>query len=294
MTATLTTDTPLLQTRSEIIHTRIALELYPYFPTDLAAFQAFELGFEQLLKKSLVLGDNINKGRLEAKHCDHQLNTITDEIARRLNDISDEAQREVIRKQLFGNKKPSNFRKPILGGQLTAMNTWAATLAAVPVDSLKSYAPIVEAAVNKARLAEKALSDAEVAKDHFYSVGEYRAFLDPLNAARNELEGKAAAFRHVNPGLNLPRDFDDLLFKGRERSDDPTPAELFQEAALLESKAAKAKAQAQALIDEEEANEKTRKEAAVQAKLSELSTAEKEATALAAKIEALKAGLPKP
>lgn len=293
MATTLTTETPLSQTQAEIVHTRITLECYPYFPTDLAAFQAFELGIEQLLKKSLLLSNTITKNRLAVKLCDHELNLMVDEVDHRLSQMADEAQRETVRKQLFGNKKKSYFRRPILSSQLKAMITWPSTLAALALDSLKSYAPIVQAAVDKALLAEKALSDAETQKTHFYSVGEYRAFLDPLNAARNELEGKAAAYRHANPSLSLPREFSDLFFKARERDEEPTVAELLNEAAALEARAAKLKGKAQALLDEDEANEKARQEAMVQAKLAEIGVAEKEAAALLAKIETLKAGLPK-
>ena len=70
-------------------------------------------------------------------------------------------------------------------------------------------------------------------------------------------------------------------------------AELLNEAAALEARAAKLKGKAQAPLDEDGANERARQEAMVQAKLAEIGAAEKEAAALLAKIETLKAGLPK-
>ncbi len=293
MATTLTSETPLAETRSEILHTRIALESYPYFPAELTAFQAFEQGFDALFKQSLVLGDTTLQCTFNAKRCDGHLNVITNEVAYRISDIADSKQRDMVRKTLFGHKKPSAFRKPILGGQLKAMSGWPLPLSALSVDSLKSYAPAVQSAVEKGQAAEHALADAIAAESHFYAFGAYRAFLDSLNASRNELEGKAAAYRHAHPELNLPKDFEKLFFKARDRYEEPTSDELFEEAAALETKAAKMKARAEALKAEELAEEKARLEAEEGAKLAELSAAEAEAAALAAKIAAMKAGLAK-
>lgn len=294
MTATLTIEIPLAQIRGELVHTRINLEIYPFFPSELAAFQNFETGYELLLKQSHTLSDTLGKCKVNIKLANHNLNLVIDEVAHRVDEISDKNPRDALRKQLMGNKTPSQFKKPALGAKLDAMASWASVLAAQPLDSLKSYAPTVQAAMEKAELAESAMSEARNAKNYFYSLGEYKVFIDSLNAARNELSGKAAAYKHANPGLNLPRDFEDLFFLAREREEEPTAALLLEEAAALEERAAKLKLKAQVLLDEEEEKEKARAEAKLKEKLEAIAAAEKEAAELLAKAAAMKAELPMP
>lgn len=292
MATTLTIEFPLPHARSEIVHTRINLEVYPYFPSDLAAFQTFEAGYEVLLKQSHILSDTVSKCKVHVKLANHDLNIVIEEVNHRVEDISDKNQRDSLRKQLMGNKTPSQFKKPALGAKLTAMDIWVSILAGQPFDSLKSYAPTVKASMEKAALAESAMNDARNAKNQFFAVGDYKIFIDSLNAARNELAGKAAAYKHANPGLNLPRDFEDLFFLPRERDEEPSAADLLEEAAALEERAAKLKTKAQAMLDEEQEKEKARAEAKLKEKLAAISAAEKEAAELLAKAAAMKAELP--
>ena len=190
----------------------------------------------------------------------------------------------------FGNKSPSELKRPVLGGQLETMRKWVSSLKGSPPGSgLAKAGTDLEAAIVVADAAAAALSKAEQDNREFRTTGARRALFDTLNAVRKATEGKVAEMPHAHPEWNLPTSFPDRFFGSESKKETAAPT-----AQDLEAQIADAEAQL-ASLKENLAKAKTAEEEAAKAKAeaeahdAELAAAEKEAAAAAAKLAAIKA-----
>ncbi len=292
MAHTLSVEDPMDETLDEVNYTKIYLRKTGLFVSHLAVFEGLAQNGKALRAKADGLGEAVFEAEIEVGLCDGRLNVKCEEVLSHVNDMNDEKERGILRVGLLGHKAPSVFCRPILGGQLRAMKSWPAMIAELSYEPLKNLAPSLQGVVSEGVAAEADLEAKEQAEDNFYFVGEYKKYIEQVNAARKLLEGEAEAYRHSHPELNLPRDFALALFRKREREKDLTPARRARRIASVEALLERLKGEQQAWLDAVSAEEEARKEAARQARLSQIAQKEKEAMLLAEQLAALKAQIP--
>lgn len=194
----------------------------------------------------------------------------------------------------FDDKSPSLIRRPKLGSKLTRIRGWVSHLKTSGVPALVALAPEVEAAVNEADLAVKALDEAKLAQKEFRTVGARRAAIDEFNALRKSTYGAIAELPHKHPEKNLPNTFAERFFQHETARKDGKKAALTSTALANliteeEAKLSDLKQRHQdAIAREAEVTETNAKTEAIK---TEIDLAEKAASEAAAKVAALKAKL---
>lgn len=291
MASTLTLEDSLDDVLDEVKYTQKYLSKTGYFASHLVIFEGLAQQGKTLRAKADSLHEDVFEAEIEVLLCDAKLNAKCAEVIARLKDMKNEHEQAHLRARLIGNKAPSVFIRPILGGQLKSMKPWPPILAQVPFEPLKTLGPSVQAVVDEGSAAEGNLEAKEQAEDQFYFVGDYKKYLEQVNAARTLLEGEAEAFRHSHPELNLPKNFAAMPFMPREREKNLSASQLVKRLASAEALVAKLKAEQKARLDEANAEEEARKEAELKAKLAAIAQKEKEAAQIAEQLAALKAEL---
>lgn len=274
--------------RSEILHTLVRLEKDQRFPTHLAAFQALEAKWWLVHKKSILLRDTLIALTLDAEIADQALNQGSDEVAVRMDKVFANREHPVF-VQHFGHKRPSVFRRPLLGTQLDAMDAWPVSLAALPYGLLSSYAPTIAAMVDSAKTTRDKIKAAESEETTFYIAGDYKKLVDEVNAARGSLFGDATAHAHSHPELLLSPTYPISFFLRGEQEREPTLAELDQGIASAQAKLTRLQNKRKALIEAAELAQAQQKEAEKQAKLAMLAEAQKQAAEVQAQVQSLQA-----
>lgn len=173
-------------------------------------------------------------------------------------------------------KKPLHeLIRPVLSGQLLAMDGWLTSLAEPGTPpSLAAMLPELTGLVDAGQTASKARGDLKQKIKQFREVGERRQLVDHVNAVRKELHGVLAKYALETPGL--PSGFADRFFKPGEPGDDAPEEEetvdalatavKAMEEALLEKKALLAKR----IQDAEDAANKEQAKAETLAKVAAL------------------------
>ena len=137
--------------RKEIVHTLVLLQKENRFPNHISHFQALEGEWWLHHKKSMLLRDSVLAHALDVELADESLNEGSDEVAKRMEKAFDGNREHPVFLQHFGVKRPSAFKRPILGSQLDSMEGWPVSLATLPFESLSSYAPIIADKINFAK-----------------------------------------------------------------------------------------------------------------------------------------------
>lgn len=229
----------------------------------------------------------------EAKviRADEALNGLVDELNQVLREVTDNQRRSPLYQRFFGDAKPSEVKRPILGTQLELMRDWQPTLNASPVPSLKALAAPLEIAIKDADTAVEAQRKAERELSDFNEIGECKALIDQVNAARKSTYGKLAELVHKKPEANLPSDFAEQFFLREARWSAPTAADLERGIARTEQQLARLKQQKQELKERQELMLKRQREAEAEALRSDLAAAQKRAAEEQARAAALSARL---
>lgn len=116
----------------------------------------------------------------------------------------------------YFNDKPLHlFTKPVTGKQLTAMRKWPGSLGSSPHPTLLALAPELPPLLKEAEGVLLSKEIAEQKKSEFREVGERRAFVERVNAARKEAYGILSTLPHKHVGL--PLNFADQFFR-RDRA----------------------------------------------------------------------------
>jgi hypothetical protein len=196
----------------------------------------------------------------------------------------------------FGDKRPSDFKRPVLGDQLAQMRGWIPLLKTSTSAALKALADSVESKVKAGDSALIALTDAKLKNKEFRTVGDRKVLIDKFNALRKSTYGKLSELPHKHPEKNLPGSFAERFFKhtatkktGAAKAE-PTAAELEAMVAASEANTASLKERLAEAIAKEEAAAKAKSE--VEAKKVALAEAQKVANEALAKVAALKASIP--
>lgn len=289
MAPTLTIDHSLNDVLHEVVYTYKYLSKTGHLASHLAIFAGLVQQGKSLQTKADAFHEDIFEAEIDAEITDAKLNAICAEVLIHVNELKDDKERSLLRSRLIANKSPSVFYRPVLGPQLEAVRAWPSVLSELSFVPLKSLAPSVQTMVEEANTAEKNLDAKLLEEQNFFSVGDFKKYVDQVNAARKQLEGDAEAFRHSHPELNLPKDFAKMLFRQRERDVALSSAKLAKKIASAEGELSRLKKIQEGRLNEAKAEEDARKELERQAKLAQIAQKEKDAALLLEQAAALKA-----
>ena len=272
-------------------HTLSLLTAHPLAAVHAPLFEQRRVEGMQVLTQEIQLSEACVVAQARIDVADDNLDHMAGRVSKQILILTDDDTSAPLYTMYFHGKSVSDFKKPKLGAQLTAMRVWVESLQQSPFPALHALAPEVEAAVAEADAAVLARDQARQRMRDFRSVGARRQWVDGLNATRKEVHGALSKLPHEH--LMLPTDFADRFFlraPGRDESEleQEAPetseslqarlAELLEEVAGVEARLAELAAAEQAAQQAAEAR-KVR-----EAQLAELDRA-------AAKLEAERAAL---
>lgn len=280
---TLASDLPLTKLRRELRYTLARVRTRGWAKAWAVLLETELKNTDAALLTETKLHDTLEDAEADVDAADEGL----DRSARSVNHYARQwhkgKQLQEVQEALFGTQYPSEFSKPQLGKQLTAMQQWPAILRAMPVSAMRACAPEVEAALKPAELAADALTKAETPIIAFRT-GVHLPLVAKIDGMRQALLGEA---RKAARDTNDPAQAEGLFRRSTRRR--PSPLTLTRARAevtarerdLLEAKQLVAELEAAA----QEAEQHKAKDRAVQ---DEISTLEKQQAATAARIAALR------
>jgi hypothetical protein len=192
--------------------------------------------------------------------------------------------KSLLGKRLFGDMRPSHFRKPLLAGQLDAMKEWPSALTESDKDVLKQHIPVLEQRVAAGQAATDEKKETTRKLADFRSVGTRVKLNEAFNAWRKSLYGKLGDMQHANPALG-PGWAESFFL--HETADEPTVADLDRKIAAAEVDLDRWKKQRDELKADAEAAAQARVAAIRQEKQAKLDALLKAQADIQAKAEAL-------
>jgi hypothetical protein len=270
---TLPNDIALPELRAQIGFTGRRLRAHPLT-------QAFAPKFEKLLtdwplvhQTELELTDKVDEAIIGTNAADEELNLYAQRVSVGLTLLIGNDRTHPLYAHFFGNTPLHVFTRPKLGEQLTSMRAWISSLQKSEHASLNALGAELPALIEKADKAVTARANAETAQQAFRAIGERKALIDDVNAARKETYGALATLPHKHTGL--PARFADGFFRRERAKDHGEPdLEAVEEAieALKKELAAQEKAREELLVAEAQAKAAADAEAkaAAEAKLAAL------------------------
>ena len=185
----------------------------------------------------------------------------------------------------FVNQRPSELKRPIVGGQLDTMRNWPPSLKASSNALLQQYGAKLDGTVVIADDRSKVQASAHQALTDFRAVGGRKALVDELNARRKALYGQLGAIQHENK--ELESGWAESFFRQASGSDKLTIKELDRRIAASEEVLSNLKAQRKELVDAEEQEAKAKAQQERNKKQAEFDAAKKAAAELAVRMAEL-------
>ncbi|MFO0761652.1 MAG: hypothetical protein U0359_34740 [Byssovorax sp.] len=261
--------------------------------TDFAqAFVTFQDDWGKVNTQEISLRIALISANAAVNAVDDQLDPLVDALAAAVLLQTKNDRKAPLYQLYFGNQRPSELKRPVLGQQLETMRGFLPSLATSPVTTLTEIGQSMAMLIDEADIAVKALAKAEQENRDFRAVGPRKALIDQLNAQRKLTYGQLSEMPHALPDEHLPATFAEQFFrhdKGRSNGKAATLADL---AELVKSKEAELAALKEELLAAQQKEEAAAKaKAQLESDKAALAQAEKDAAEAAAKVEALKAKL---
>ncbi|HRI70391.1 MAG TPA: hypothetical protein PK156_39435 [Polyangium sp.] len=190
--------------------------------------------------------------------------------------------------RLFGDMRPRDFRRPLLGGQLEAMTAWPTVLQDSEKEVLRQHVPILAQRVATGQTAADEKKETTRRLADFRTVGTRVRLIEAFNAWRKSLFGKLGDMQHANPALGTG--WAESFFL-QESADEPTVAELERKIAAAEVDIERWKKQRDELKAHEEATAAARAAAIRKEKQAQLEALQKAKADIEAKAAAIAAEL---
>jgi hypothetical protein len=219
---TLSLRTTLSALRPEVVYSLAKLKAHPLTTAHVPAFEALRAECDAVGAKELSLRDGIAVAQATIDACDDALNDIADRVNNAIVSITRDRSHPLFT-LFFGAKVVSDFKRPILGGQLEATRGWILSANATKHPPIQALAPEIEAAVKAADNAVLLKANLEQELKHLRGDGDLHALIEKTNATRKSVFGALAKLPHEQVGL--PANFASLFFRrdsGRTEEDAPT------------------------------------------------------------------------
>ena len=261
--------TTLDQLRDHLLFLMVRVQAEPLAAAFVPAAQALLPQWDTVDVQHRKLSDAVLLAKAHAIVKDNALNRVADQVSAVIHGGSTVDVSDPTHHIYFAKETTSDFKKPLLGKQLKAMQTWPGLLAEADQAGLKALAPAAASAVSDGEAAEKALAKAGAELDKFELDGPVKDLFDAYNAMAATTFGGLKAIAHAQKAPKLPASWAQTFFlhdTRRAKALGSAEAEkavnkLKAELAAAEQALADAKAAEQAVKEAELAAQKAKTEA---------------------------------
>jgi len=287
-------DTSLELVLDELVYTRARLKAHPLTAALAADFDAFQPKWMAVFTQEIGLRAERQDAAAQVIAADDDLDDLSDGLSKALLIVTKGNRGDLLYKLYYGDKRPSDVKRPTLGPQLDRMRGWIPSLLTSPHAMLTDYGAQIQDKVAVADNAVAAASSADQKSRAFRTVGERKVLVDDFNALRKATYGKLAEMPHTQPAAKLPASFADRFFRHEAWTAPEKPATSAEIAAKIAAKQAEIDA-LQAELAKTKAGEEAaaQAQAKAQADAEALAAARKAAEDAAAKVAELEAKLGK-
>ncbi|MDC0742404.1 hypothetical protein [Polyangium mundeleinium] len=282
---TLVARTGIFTLYEEFFHTRGRLLSHPLTASLVPELDAFRPKLDASLMEELALSGERFAANAAVEFVDDDLDRLTDAIAA-LSLIESKNDRGALPyAHYFGSQRPSELKRPILGGQLDTMRHWPPSLQAASSQQLQTIGAALADLVERAD--QKTTTQAAVSQKiaDFRTIGSRKQLVDEFNALRKSLHGKLGEIQHKTPELGTG--WADSFFRQGSSAERLTVKELDRRIAAAEVELLAMKKQRDEKVAQEEAVARARADAEKTQKKAELLAAKKAAAELAARVAEL-------
>lgn len=209
---TLAPDSTVSTLRAEVVYTHSRLLAHPFAAPHALDFTAILAECTKAAADEHALEDAVTTATAQIDGSDDALDSFVDALSNAIlleNDNNRSAPEYV---QYFGNKRPYEIKRPVLGDELETIRSWIPSLKASKSSTVHALGAQAETYVAQADAAVKAKGTSEQALRVFHITGERRQLVDRINALRKTTYGALAKLPHEPQGKTLPADFADAFF----------------------------------------------------------------------------------
>ena len=259
---TLPIDSQILELSEEMFHTSSLLASYPFLSEQQTQLETLYPEWESLFREEQALVRSLSVAQALVIVADDGIDFLGNAISATILAETNGDRKSVAYQRYFGNQRPSELRRPVLGRQLAVMRSWVPSLkASEHSPMLQEYGEKLEVKVAEGEAATDALEEVERQRVDF-NVGPRKRFVDKLNATRKLIHGQIADLAHRSPELNLSRDFPSRFFLRGRSNRRPTLGELERKVLSARERLRRYEEQLQRVLDEEDRADSVRREAA--------------------------------
>jgi hypothetical protein len=199
---------------SEFLYTQAQLKVEPIAASYVEEWDKFLPRLQEIQTWEFVCESKLIHAQAMIDRCDYALNFLATAVHGYTKIPKGEALIESpLHERLFEGVFLSDFVRPRLGKQLDDMRDWVPLLKDSSDAKLVAYGEALEARIKDSDAAVKALSDAEIAEENLWSVGERTARVQEFHALRVKVHNGLAEIASKRPIDNpLPSNFADQFF----------------------------------------------------------------------------------
>jgi len=257
--------------------TLVRLRRNPYTQHLVAEMEAFHPRIDAAIAEEKNLLEAEAEAAAAVQFADRDLDDSVDFVAANMEKGSLLAQR------LFGTLRPSELKRPTLGGQLDIMSTWPEALAEADKAVLKDHTPVMATRAAAGTLAATEKKNATQKLVDFRTIGTRVKLNQDLNKLRKSLYGKLGELQHQH---KLSAGWAESFFL-QDSAEEPTLSQLDKKIGAVEAELDALKKQREALAAQEAKIATQRAQAAQQEKKAKLESLQKLKAELATQEAAL-------
>ncbi|MDC0748997.1 hypothetical protein [Polyangium mundeleinium] len=249
----------------------------PYTQHLVAEMEAFHPRIDAAIAEEKNLIEAEAEAGAAVQFADRDLDDSVDFVAANVEKGSLLAQR------LFGDLRPSELKRPTLGGQLDIMTSWPEALAETDKAVLKDHAPVLATRATAGTSAANEKKTATLNLANFRTIGTRVKLNQDLNKLRKSLYGKLGEIQHEH---KLGAGWAESFFQ-QESAEEPTLSHLDKKIGAVEAELEALRKQRDALVEQEAKIAAERAKAAQRQKKAKLEALQKLKADLAAQEAAL-------
>lgn len=274
----------LLALLLELRYTLSRLGANPLTSSFVPRFQTLRERWSAVQAQEIALNEELSDAKAQVDIADAALDDFANRFSSALQIVTGQKRDAPLYEHFF--KKPlGEFRRPVLAGQLKAMEDWLLLLQSTPHTTLADMRPALVTLVEAGKAAAARRDSLTLQIRSFREVGERRQLFDQVNAERKELYGALGKLALSTSGLSSA--FPNQFFKPGESDDTPedtiesVEAEILAlEEQLTERKERLIELKQEAEAEARAASDQAQKEARLAELKQEIEARQKEAQAL--------------
>jgi hypothetical protein len=207
----------LLTLLIDLRYTLSRLLAHPLTSSFLPAFQALRTKWTEVHTQEITLHEALSDARAQVDIADTALDDFAARFSNAVLALTGQKRDAPLYVHFFP-KPLSEFRKPILAGQLRDMKNWLLSLATTPHSTLAAMKTELETLVTAGEKATQARDTIVLKIRDFRDVGERAQLITKINAERKDLHGALSKLALSTPGL--PSNFQNQFFKLADSDDE--------------------------------------------------------------------------